>query len=92
MLWLRKHEPAAYARLAHVLLAKDYIRYRLTGALATEPSDASATLMYDTARMRWSDELLAPWMSRARCCPMLAASSEVLGRVTPEPRPRPDWR
>ena len=50
VLWLRNHEPEAFARLATVLLAKDYIRYRLTGELATEPSDASATLMYDTAR------------------------------------------
>src|ERR1044071_5263502 len=37
------------------MLAKDYVRYRLTGALATEPSDASATLMYDTARLRWRE-------------------------------------
>jgi hypothetical protein len=45
--------------LSTVLLAKDFVRYRLTGALATEPSDASATLMYDTANMRWSTEILA---------------------------------
>src|SRR6185503_5015832 len=57
VLWLRVHEPDAYARLATVLLPKDFIRYRLTGALATEPSDASATLMYDTANLRWSDEI-----------------------------------
>jgi xylulokinase len=47
VLWLRDHEPAAYARLATVLLGKDFVRYRLTGALATEPSDASGTLMFD---------------------------------------------
>ena len=58
VLWLRNHEPEAFARLATVLLAKDFIRYRLTGALATEPSDASATLMFDPARLRWSDEIL----------------------------------
>lgn len=58
VLWLRKHEPAAFARLATVLLPKDYIRYRLTGTLATEPSDASATLMYDTAHLRWSDAIM----------------------------------
>ena len=43
----------------HGAAAKDFIRYRLTGVLATEPSDASATLMYDPARLRWSDEILA---------------------------------
>src|SRR3954468_21505923 len=53
VLWLRNHEPEAYARLATVMLPKDYIRYRLTGVLATDPSDASATLMYDTAQLRW---------------------------------------
>ena len=58
MLWLRRHEPEAFARLATVLLPKDYIRYRLTGVLATEPSDASATLMYDTAHLRWSEEIM----------------------------------
>ena len=82
VLWLRRHEPAAYARLAHVILAKDYIRYRLTSELATEPSDASATLMYDTARMRWSDELLeAVGVSRS-VVPDVGGSAEVLGRVT----------
>ena len=50
VLWLRNHEPDAYGRVATVLLAKDFIRYRLTGALACEPSDASGTLMFDPAQ------------------------------------------
>jgi len=58
VLWLRNHEPEAYGRVATVLLAKDFIRYRLTGTLASEPSDASGTLMYDPAGLRWSDEIL----------------------------------
>ena len=76
VLWLRSHEPEAFARLATVLLPKDFIRYRLTGALATEPSDASATLMYDTAHLRWSEEIL-----RAVELPLsLAAERRRLGR------------
>ena len=59
ILWLREHEAAAYARLSSVLLAKDFIRYRLTGELATEPSDASGTLVFDPVKMRWSDDLIA---------------------------------
>jgi len=59
VLWLRNHEPAAFARLATVLLAKDFVRLRLTGSIATEPSDASGTLMFDPAHMRWSREMLA---------------------------------
>src|SRR3989475_6884216 len=59
VLWLRNHEPAAFARLATVVLAKDFVRLRLTGTVATEPSDASGTLMFDPAHMRWSREMLA---------------------------------
>ena len=81
VLWLRNHEPAAFARLATVLLAKDYIRYRLTGELATEPSDASATLMFDTARRRWSAEILDAVGLRESIVPRVGGSSEVLGCV-----------
>lgn len=41
ILWVRKNEPALYEKCAHILLPKDYIRYRLTGVFATEVSDAS---------------------------------------------------
>ncbi len=84
VLWLRAHEPGAYARLATVLLAKDFIRYRLTGALATEPSDASGTLMFDPAAMRWSAELLGAVAVPASLLPNVGGSAEVLGRVTAE--------
>ncbi|HEX2092417.1 MAG TPA: xylulokinase, partial [Longimicrobiaceae bacterium] len=82
VVWLRKHEPEAFARLATVLLPKDYLRYRLTGVLATEPSDASATLMYDTARLRWSREILEAMELPATLVPEVGGSAEVLGRVT----------
>ncbi|MFI5228109.1 MAG: xylulokinase [Gemmatimonadales bacterium] len=84
VLWLRAHEPEAFARLATVLLAKDFVRHRLTGVLATEPSDASATLMFDTARVRWSDEILSAVGLPRSIVPAIGGSSEVLGRVTPE--------
>ena len=84
VLWLRNHEPAAFARLSTVLLAKDFVRYRLTGALATEPSDASATLMYDTARMRWSTDILDAVGLRHSLVPNVGGSAEVLGEVTLE--------
>ena len=81
ILWLREGEPQAYARLATVLLAKDFIRYRLTGVLATEPSDASGTLMFDPVRMRWSDELLAAVDIPRTSVPDVGGSAEILGRV-----------
>jgi xylulokinase len=84
VLWLRRHEPDAFARLATVLLPKDYLRFRLTGEVATEPSDASATLMYDTARMRWSTEILDAMELPHTLVPAVGGSAEVLGRVTGE--------
>ena len=83
VLWLRTHEPECFARLDKVVLAKDYIRHRLTGALASEPSDASGTLMYDTARRRWSTEMMGAVGLPMSLLPDLGESSEVLGRLSP---------
>ena len=58
LLWLRTHEPDVYARIAHVLLPKDYVRLRLTGEHAIDVADASGTLLFDVAHRRWSDEVL----------------------------------
>jgi xylulokinase len=71
VLWLRKHEPDAYARIAHVLLPKDYVRLHLTGERAIDAADASGTLLFDVANRRWSEEVLAAleipreWLPRA---------------------------
>lgn len=81
ILWLRECEPSSYARLSSVLLAKDFVRYRLTGELATEPSDASGTLMFDPVRMRWSADLLAAVDIPGELLPSVGGSAEVLGRV-----------
>src|SRR5881398_891069 len=82
VLWLRNHEPAAFARLATVLLAKDFVRLRLTGALATEPSDASGTLMFDPAGLRWSRPMLEAVGLPLSLLPEVGGSSEILGRVS----------
>jgi xylulokinase len=58
VLWVRENEPENWEKVRHVLLPKDYIRYRLTGTYATEVSDASGTLLLDVANRRWSTELL----------------------------------
>lgn len=58
LLWVRRHEPENYARIAHVLLPKDFIRLRLTGEFQTDPSDASGTSLFDLAARQWSDEIL----------------------------------
>ena len=63
--WLVEHEPAAMiAQTASVLLPGDYLRYRLTGELATEPSDASSTLLFDIRQRAWSSR--GCWRDRNR--------------------------
>ncbi|HEX8733262.1 MAG TPA: FGGY family carbohydrate kinase, partial [Ktedonobacterales bacterium] len=59
ILWTRRHEPDAYARIRHILLPKDYLRYRLTGEYAMDKADGSGTLLFDLARRDWSADLLA---------------------------------
>ena len=83
LLWLRENEPDAYDRLRTLLLPKDYIRYRLTGELATEPSDAAGTLLFDVRRRCWSDEVLSALGISPDLLPGIVGSTEVSGIVTP---------
>ncbi len=57
LLWLRAHEPETYAAIRHLLLPKDYVRFRLTGERAIDAADASGTLLFDVARRRFSPEV-----------------------------------
>lgn len=82
VLWLRNHEPGAFARLATVLLAKDFVRLRLTDSLATEPSDASGTLMFGPVSGRWSGDMMEAVGLPLSLLPPVGGSAEVLGRVT----------
>ncbi|MDO3520501.1 xylulokinase [Ralstonia pseudosolanacearum] len=59
LLWVARHEPDVFAATTCVLLPKDYLRFRLTGAKVSDPSDAAGTLWLDIARRDWSDALLA---------------------------------
>ncbi|MEA2520146.1 MAG: xylulokinase [Chloroflexota bacterium] len=57
LVWVRDHEPATWARIAHVLLPKDYVRLCLTGEHALDKADGSGTLLFDLAARDWSDEV-----------------------------------
>jgi xylulokinase len=59
LLWVRRHEPDVWSRLAHLLLPKDYVRYRLTGGYAMDKADGSGTLLFDLAARDWSPDLLS---------------------------------
>jgi len=58
ILWVRRHEPHVFAAASTMLLPKDYVRLRLTGARRTDVADASGTSLLDIAQRRWSDEML----------------------------------
>ncbi|MCA9290536.1 MAG: xylulokinase [Phycisphaerales bacterium] len=82
LVWMREHEPDAFAAIRHVLLPKDYVRFRLGDALASDVSDASGTAMLDVAARDWSDAVLdALDLDRARL-PRVVESSAVCAHVT----------
>lgn len=84
IIWLRDHEPQNYDRLAQVLLPKDYIRYMLTGAFATEVSDASGTALFNVPQRRWSQVVLDKLSLPAEWFPRVYESPEVTGEITAE--------
>ncbi|GAC1443626.1 MAG: xylulokinase [Chloroflexota bacterium] len=84
LVWMREYEPEIYGRIETVLLPKDYINFRLTGRMATEPSDASGTLLFDVARRQWSNEMLDALNISPSLLPEVAASTDIVGYVTPE--------
>ena len=79
LLWLREHEPDVYARIAHILLPKDYVRLRLEGDLAIDAADASGTLLFDVANRRWSEDVLTALEIPAAWLPPVAESTEIAG-------------
>jgi xylulokinase len=82
LLWVRTHEPSIWSRVKHVLLPKDYIRYRLSGEFAIDVADASGTLMLDVVRRRWSQEMMDVVGIDAGVLPALFESPEVCARVS----------
>ena len=84
ILWVRNHEPELYKRCRHILLPKDYIRYKLTGNYGMEASDASGMNMLDINTRSWSDEVLKKLEIDPALLPEVKESSDVAGCITPE--------
>lgn len=81
LVWVRRHEPRTWEKVARVLLPKDYLRLWLTGEHVAEMSDAAGTSWLDTGRRDWSDECLAATgLTRAQM-PRLVEGSQVSGRI-----------
>ena len=83
LLWVRDHEPDAWARVAHVLLPKDYVRYRLTGVFALDKADGAGTILFDLAARDWSGEVLDALGIDPAWMPPTHEGPEVTGTVTP---------
>jgi xylulokinase len=79
LLWLARHEPGNYARIRHVLLPKDYVRFRLTGERAIDVADASGTLLFDVAGRRWSSEVCDALEIPLEWLPTAHESTEIAG-------------
>jgi len=84
LLWVSEHEPEIFARVARVLLPKDYLRLRLSGDPASEMSDAAGTLWLDVAKRAWSPAALEATGLDERSMPALHEGSEPTGQLRPE--------
>ena len=84
ILWVRRNEPELYEKCRHILLPKDYIRYKLTGIFATEVSDASGMNLLDVPNRCWSDEILDKLGIDKSLLAKMYESCEVTGQVTAE--------
>lgn len=83
LLWLRHHEPEAFALVDKVLMPKDWAGWLLTGEIGADVSDASGTLAFDPGARRWSDEVLAAFDIPRSIWPETGDSPAVLGHLTP---------
>jgi len=84
ILWVKEHEPEIFAKAVHFLLPKDYLRYRLTGVIDMEYSDAAGTLLFDVSKYEWSKEICETFNLPKSICPPVIESIGLSGTLLPE--------
>lgn len=84
ILWVQEHEPEIFAKATNFLLPKDYLRYRLTGVIDMDYSDAAGTLMLDFATNDWSTSVCEKFNIDEAICPPLVESIHMSGTLLPE--------
>jgi xylulokinase len=82
VLWVREHEPHLYAQIAHILLPKDYIRFKLTGRYATDVADASGMVLLDVKARQWSAQMLKTLDIPAEWLPEVYEGPAVTGVIS----------
>ena len=84
ILWVRDHEPDVYAKVKHILLPKDYVRFKLTGAYATDRAGAAGTLLLGVKSRDWSHPVLDALEIPAEWLPPTHEGPEVTGHISAE--------
>jgi len=84
LLWVKEHEPEVFEQAAVFMLPKDYLRYRLTGKIHSEYSDAAGTLLLNVSEKTWSEEICDLVGVKKELCPPLVESHECVGTITVE--------
>ena len=82
LLWLKKHEPENFQKIAKIMLPKDYLAYKLTGVFSTDVSDASGTLFFDVKNRCWSKEMCEICDVKQEQLPQIYESYEKIGTVS----------
>lgn len=81
LMWMREEEPERFDRICHVMLPKDYIRYRLTGTIGTDPSDASGTLLFHMKNGVWDLDTAGKYRIPPEILPPCEKSTQIVGKV-----------
>jgi xylulokinase len=84
LMWVREHEPENWKCVRHVMLPKDYVRFRMTGERAIDMADASGTLLLDVTNRTWSKLMLEAAEIDQRLLPALFESPDVCGKISAE--------
>lgn len=84
VLWVRQHEPHIYERAASMLLPKDYVRYRMTGARLSDVADASGTSLFDVEKRAWSEQLIDQLEIPRRWLPEVTESAVMSSQISAE--------
>lgn len=83
ILWVKENEPELFAKTAAFVLPKDYVRYRMTGKLQMELSDAAGTVLLDIEKKQWSKEICETFGIPTAICPPLVEATAKVGTLTP---------
>lgn len=84
ILWVKENEPEVFNKIAHILLPKDYLRFKMTGDYASDLSDASGTCWVEVGHRRYSEEMIAATEITSAQLPKLFEGSEITGKIKPE--------